>query len=101
VPQKARDVKQVLQAKGFQEEKRDHWYYVFIYNNKLSHIKTKISHGEVDISDPNCSNMAKQIKLSNPQFRDFVDCRLTKDKYLAHLIEAKHITPEPIPEKPK
>lgn len=100
MPQKARVVKKILQEKGFKEERRDHWYYIFIYNEKLSHISTKISHGEVDISDPDCSRMAKQIKLSNPQFRNFVDCRLTKEDYLAVLIQSGNIVPQP-PLKPK
>ena len=101
MPQKARDVKHSLTRKGFEEEARDHWYYVYIYNNRRSHINTKISYSETDISDSNCSNMARQMKLSNPQFRKFVDCALTKEEYLTHLIQAGHIVPEPSPAKPK
>lgn len=101
MPQKVRDVKHSLTAKGFKEEARDHWYYVYIYNDKRSPINTKISHGETEISDPNCSNMAKQMRLSNPQFRKFVDCTLKKEEYLTHLIQGGHIVPEPPPAKSK
>jgi hypothetical protein len=94
VPLKARDVKKSLKAKGFGEENRDHFYYFFVYNGKKSPIHTKISHGETDIDDRNCASMARQIKLTNPQFKNFVDCCLTKEAYLEVLIQTGHIVPQ-------
>jgi len=92
LPQKVRDVKRALTTKGFQEEEeRDHRYYFYFHEGKKSGIFTKISHGESEIHDKNCSKMAKQIKLSGPQFGKFVDCELEKDEYLKHLIDGKHI----------
>ncbi len=99
MPLKARDVKKSLRAKGFAEENRDHCYYFFVYDGKKSQINTKISHSETEIDDRNCSSMARQMKLSNPQFKDFVECCLTKEAYLAVLIQAGHIVPPPVPNK--
>lgn len=93
MPQKARDVAKALKEKGFKEEsKRDHIYFFLYYNGKKTHIRTKISHGESEIHDKNCSFMAREIRLSNPQFRDFVDCPLKGPEYLKLLVDAKHLT---------
>jgi hypothetical protein len=92
LPQKARDVDAVLKSKGFQEKpKKDHVYYFFYYKGKKTNIFTKISHGEHEIHDKNCSSMAKQMKLNNAQFRDFVDCVLTGAAYLKFLLDSKHL----------
>ena len=94
MPQKARDVAAALQTKGFREsanKRRDHHYYFFHYHGKKTNIFTKISHGESEIHDRNCSFMAKQMKLNNAQFKDFVDCPLTPEKYLKILVDSKHL----------
>ncbi len=93
MPLKVRDVESALKRKGFVESsQRDHKYFFFHINGKKSNIYTKISHGETEIHEKNCSSMAKQIKLSNPDFRKFVECPLTKEQYLDKLIEAKHVS---------
>jgi hypothetical protein len=88
-----RDVKRALLKKGFREVKKghDHIFYLFFHGEKKTQILTKLSHGEREIRDPNCSNMAKQMKLSNPQFREFVDCSLEMQHYLKILAEGKHL----------
>ena len=94
MPHPARDVKAALLKKGFHEtakKKRDHDYYFFMYNGKKTNVYTKISHGEREIHDGNCSLMARQIKLSNPQFNDFVGCLLRSDQYLQHLVQGNHV----------
>jgi hypothetical protein len=94
LPQQARDVKAALLKKGFKDAdkpKPDHDFYVFWHNGKKTNIITKISHGEREIHDPNCSNMAKQIKLTTPQFREFVACPLELKDYLQILIQSRHI----------
>ncbi len=98
MPQKARDVQAALKSKGFQEstkKNRDHEYFFLYYNGKKTNIFTKISHGESEIHDKNCSLMAKQMKLSNSQFRDFVDCGLKLHEYLALLLQAKYLEQSP------
>jgi hypothetical protein len=81
-----------LKSKGFQDsKKRDHTYYFFHHHGKKTNIFTKISHAESEINDKNCSSMAKQIKLNNPQFRDFVNCPLRPDQYLKILVDSKHL----------
>jgi len=84
---KARDVKRALQKKGFREEERDHWFYIFYHEGKKSPIHTKISHNAIDISKMLCGAMARQMQLTNPQFEQFVDCKLNVDRYVSILIE--------------
>jgi hypothetical protein len=94
LPQEAREVRRALLKKGFREsikKKRDHDYFFFFYNGKKTSVRTKISHGEREIGDPNCSAMAKQMRLSNPQFNEFVDCSLELKHYLYILIQGHHI----------
>jgi hypothetical protein len=90
--QKARSVRAALVAKGFREVSRHHYFYFFHYRGKKSHIHTKISHGATDISQSLCGLMAKQIKLTNPQFQQFVDCPLTEEMYADILVRGQHIT---------
>jgi hypothetical protein len=103
VPQRARDVSGALKLKGFQESsKRDHAYYFFYYNGKKTNIFTKISHGESEIDDRNCSSMARQIKLNGAQFREFVNCPLTLELYVKFLEESKHVEkPVVVPQTPR
>ncbi len=89
---KVRDVQAALTSKGFREVTGgDHWRCFFYHNGKKSSINTKISHGERDISDMLCSAMAKQVRLTNPQFGQLVDCSLTGDAYLQLLLTAGHV----------
>jgi predicted RNA binding protein YcfA (HicA-like mRNA interferase family) len=92
VPLKARDVESALKSKGFKEvPKRDHKYFFLYHNGKKTPIRTKISHGESEIRDKNCSSMARQIKLTGSQFNDFVDCPLSLEGYLKILVDGKHL----------
>lgn len=90
MPLKTRDVKKALSSKGFKEKKeRDHFYYFFYYKGKKTSVFTKISHAQREIGDNICSQMAKQTRLTNGQFRKFVDCHLTETAYIDTLIRGK------------
>jgi predicted RNA binding protein YcfA (HicA-like mRNA interferase family) len=89
LPLKVREIKKALTSKGFKEgEKRDHLYYFLYYEGKKTAVFTKISHGEQEINDNLCAQMAKQTKLTNVQFRKLVDCGLTGEGYITILIHA-------------
>ena len=89
MPQKVRDVNRALTSKGFRElsTKRDHIYLYFFRNGENTGVFTKYSHSASDISDSLCSQMAKQIKLSNQQFRELVDCTLSEGEYVKFMID--------------
>ena len=91
MPKDARDVSASLLRKGFQERKGDHKFYHLFVGDKKTTIFTKISNGVKEIPDNNLSQMAKQVKLCNRDFRKLVDCPLTQEAYLEILRENKHI----------
>lgn len=92
--QKAREVKKSLKLKGFTEETgKDHYYYYLYHGSKKTSIFTKISHDASDIDDAICSQMAKQVRLKNSQFRELIDCPLTYESYIAFLMQQGILKP--------
>ena len=87
MPLSAREVDNSLTTKGFQKVERDHHFYYLWVKGKKTRIRTMISHGEKQISDPNCGNMARQMKITGPQFKDFVDCKLKLEAYVEILFQ--------------
>jgi len=85
------DIRNALCQKGFREDNNDHYYYTLIYNNQVTSIFTKISKGSKykTIQSGLLSLMSKQMKLSNKEFLDFIDCDLTDINYIKLLKERK------------
>jgi hypothetical protein len=98
---KVRVADQVLQQKGFKkEDDRDHVYYFYLRGGKKTGISTKISHGEKDLTDDLCKFMARQTKLTLSEFRSLIDCPMTPEMYLEHLIKGNHLPKDPPTAKP-
>lgn len=97
---KARDIRGALIKKGFVETDcgRDHTFYFLHYKQKKTQVFTKISHNASDIRSPLLSRMAKQLKITNGEFGELVDCSLDGLGYIRLMIERKVITPDPIQE---
>ncbi|MCX6382496.1 MAG: hypothetical protein NT023_23960 [Armatimonadetes bacterium] len=79
-----------LKKKGLDhvEERGHHTYYVLYHKGVKQDIQTYVSRGERDFSDKLINERRKQLCLtSNAQFRDFVNCPLTKEQYIALLIQ--------------
>jgi len=90
MPFKQRDVESSLLAKGFKKVDGDHSFFTYYsLDDKKSRVWTKTSHGtgHKDLSDGLISNMAKQCKLNNSQFRDLIRCPLSRAEYEAILAE--------------
>jgi len=89
MPRKKRDVEASLLKKGFKKVESDHSYFVYYTSEDLkSRVRTKTSHGAKnnDISDHWLSAMASQCRISNKQFRDLIECPLSREKYEALLL---------------
>lgn len=77
-----KEVRKSLKKKGFKEESdKDHVYYWYYNDDKVTKIKTKVSHNAQDISDPLISLMARQLHLSNTEFKNLIQCTLSKEQY--------------------
>lgn len=90
MPRKKTDVSRILQKKGFTlDETRDHkCFYLYNSDGTRTTVWTKISHGSSnEIHDGLLGEMMRQIHLKKPQFNEYMDCTLSKEKYLDILKE--------------
>ena len=93
MPLKRGDVEAALERKGFVRREGDHAHFTYCTERGVvTGVRTKTSHGRkgVDIGDRLLSRMAKQCRLSNHQFRDFVDCSLSRRGY-EHALAARGV----------
>lgn len=82
MPRARKDVMSALEKKGFIPSEGDHTYYCYYTTqNKKTIVRTKVSHSGKDIGDLLLDRMAHQCKLTNGQFRNLVDCPLSRDQY--------------------
>jgi hypothetical protein len=92
LPYDARKVSSSLQRKGFSLRQNDHTFFQLIVDGKDAGVFTKISHGEREIGMPLAKRMQHQMKLpTSSDFRDFVECPMSADEYLALLREGGHL----------
>lgn len=82
MPRSRRAVMGALQRKGFTSSEGDHTYFIYYTMDGCKTLaKTKVSHSGKDIADGILSMMARQCKLTLPQFRGLVDCPLSREAY--------------------
>lgn len=94
MPKPAKDVAASLKKKGFVPSNSDHIKYYLHVGGRRTVIRTKVSHGEKEISDNLLSLMARQLKLTRKQLMDLVDCPLSFSDYVKHLQAGNHIDGE-------
>jgi len=82
MPRPRRSVMSALVRKGFAASEGDHSYYIYhTADGRKTLAKTKVSHSGKDIADPILGMMARQCKLTAPQFRNLVECPLSREAY--------------------
>ena len=94
MPLDRRLVEASLLAKGFHRVDGDHSFFIYYdKNGKKSPVRTKTSHGtsSKQLNDDLVSKMAKQCRLSSKDFRELVNCPLSRDAYERKLIELSAI----------
>ena len=90
MPLDRRDVEASLLAKGFKKVEGDHSFFIFHdKTGKKSPVRTKTSHGtsSKQLDDSLVSMMAKQCRLTNKDFKDLVNCPLSRQAYEGKLAE--------------
>ncbi|WNY27422.1 hypothetical protein [Methanolapillus ohkumae] len=77
---KTRKIASALKRKGFEEDLGDDHknYYYLDSGGRRTEIQTKISHGLHEYDESLLSSMQKQLHLDKQQFRDLIECSLTK-----------------------
>jgi hypothetical protein len=94
VTKKVSVISRALTQKGFvEDDKRDHKYYFFHFKEKKTQIYTKISHSARDVSSNLLSAMARQVRLTTPEFYQLVDCEMDAATYRESLVDRGHVTP--------
>ena len=87
VARNSKNILNTLKTKGFKVDNRDHHYLFFYVNDKKTHIRTKISHGQMDYGPYLLGQIAKQLHLSNGQLAKLLDCPLKYEGYKKILVE--------------
>ncbi|MDR2427078.1 MAG: hypothetical protein LBD46_07895 [Endomicrobium sp.] len=84
-------IKENLQKKGFNlKDGGDHWRFIYYSKDgKKTAVHTKISRGTKYkmLRDNLLAQMAKQCKLVKSDFKDLIDCPLSRDVYEKKLEE--------------
>ena len=82
---KARDVLNGLGKKGFCRSDSDHSHLILYVDGKKTEIRTKVSHGSIEINDRLINLMSIQLHLERKDFMNLVYCPLTLADYLKEL----------------
>lgn len=83
-----RKVERALLAKGFKQSDKGHHYFIyFAQNGKKSPFKTMTSHSprEKSLDAARLKQMAQQCGLDTTQFRDLIECPLSREDYESFL----------------
>jgi len=97
MPLDRRDVEAALEKKGFAPKEGDHSFFTYhTQGGQKTSVWTKTSHGTryKDLGDALVSVMAKQCGLTNGQFKQLINCALTREKLEQILTETGRIKVE-------
>ncbi len=84
MPRNRKDVESALMSKGFVRVEGDHHRFVYVTRGDLKSLaRTKTSHSPKvrDIADNLLGQMARQCRLSKPDFLRLVDCPMQRDEF--------------------
>ena len=85
---KRRTVENALERKGFRRREGHHtFFHYYTEIGKRTRVWTKTSHGRTgaDIDRGLSKSMASQCKLTTDQFRDLIECPMSRADYEQHL----------------
>ena len=85
---KRRTVENALERKGFRRRESHHsFFHYYTEPGKRTRVWTKTSHGRAgaDIGRGLFKSMASQCKLTADQFRDLIECPMSRADYEQHL----------------
>jgi len=89
MPRKKREINDALLSKGFEKRQGSkHELYIYVFEEKKTAIGTKLSRGSMnmDINDNLLYGFIKmQLKVTNRQLDDLIDCPMSAQDYEKHL----------------
>ena len=87
VSRSSRDIERALLRKGFRARDSHHRQFMLYEGEMPRPVFTYLSHGPKEYGDNLLSLVARQLNLSKADLLDFIDCRLSREGYLAMLRE--------------
>ncbi len=84
---KTAQIRSSLLEKGFRSVDTHHEVFWLWVAGKKTSVHTYMSQGARECGDSLLGQMARQVGLKRTEFDDLVDCPLTGEAYLAHLVE--------------
>ncbi len=94
MPMAIRTLRSGLEAKGFVRKNKSHKVMSYVTEGGVrTSVITHYSHGASgnDVHDGVISAMARQCQLSTQQFKDLIDCDLSREEYERLLFEGGFI----------
>ena len=86
-PRKSKEMRTVLEQKGFVPAKRAHVFMFLHVNGKKTSVRTMVSHGVKEYGDNLLKQVARQLHLTSGELDGLFDCPLTGAKYVSLLSE--------------
>jgi hypothetical protein len=79
-----KELRSALLSKGkTSEDRKGHHVFFFVEIDDKAYRATKFSHGaKGQITDDILGAIARQMRLTRKELRNFVDCAVTRDKWL-------------------
>ena len=81
-----RTVESALETKGFRRRENDHSYFFYhTVDGRKTTVRTRTSHGSsgADLDNSLIGRIARQCKVTVPEFRNFIECALSRTDYEA------------------
>jgi len=82
-------IEKALLNKGFKVRNNDHEFFHFVYNNKITAIRTKLSFGSKykDIGESILNSIKMQLFFDRKKdLLSFIDCTYTQNDYISLLL---------------
>lgn len=94
---KRRKVRSALERKGFVKQNGGHKYFIYrTLDGIKTSVRTMISHGggSADVGDDLLLLMAQQCRLQKIEFKDLIECPLSREDYERKLYEKGILKPK-------
>lgn len=79
---KGKEIEASLLRKGFRKNSNKHRHLILFVDGKKTNVRTMVSHANKTYKGALFDFVKKQLKLTNVQLREFIDCTLSEDAYV-------------------
>jgi len=91
-PKKVKAMAAALKRKGFRQDDSHHKYFILYVNGQKTSVRTRLSRGIAEYGSSLLTQVRKQLHLSRHQFDDLIECPMSAEDYVQHLLDAGFVT---------